>query len=393
MIRHKNISNTTYPLVKRHGIFRRELSLWQAVALIVSGTIGAGVLGIPYAVAKVGLIPGIIYIAVMGVVMMMLNLLLAEVSNYTTKDAQLVGIAEKYLGQSAKWFMSVLFYASLVGALVIYIIGEGNALTALFGGHPFIWSIVFFSFMSFLILGGLKTIKTVELVLTVAILVVILIIAGWAAPHIQPAAWGYIDLSALLFPYGIILFAFHGTNAIPEARLLLKRKPRTFQKAIVLAAAITMVSYVLFAFIVVSVTGVNTTEVATVGLGEVIGPSMIFFGNLFAVLAMGTSYLLIGLSMRDSLHWDLHVKKTAATLLTLFIPLAIFFLGAKQFIGVMDFVGGVFMSLEAIMLLIIYLVVYKKLRLKHPGVRLVVVYILGAIFTFGAVQSIIHAFI
>ncbi|MBT3817470.1 MAG: hypothetical protein HOE80_02615 [Candidatus Magasanikbacteria bacterium] len=392
MFRHKHIQASEHPLVKHRGIFHRELSLWQAVALIVSGTIGAGVLGIPYAVAKVGLIPGIIYIIVLGLLMMGLNLLLADITNYTTKNAQLTGLAEKYLGKKAKWLMTVLFYSTLVGAQVIYLIGEGDALTAMLGGSPFLWSIVFFSVTTFIILLGLKGIKTIEFVLMFCILFVVLLIAGWAAPYMSTESLGFINMSAILFPYGVILFAFHGTNAIPEARLLLKNKPKLFRKSVILAAAIVIITYTLFACIVVSVTGVHTTEIATIGLGEKIGPIMILFGNIFAVLAMATSYLLIGLSMRDALHWDFRVSKTLATTLTISVPLLIFLAGATHFIRVMDFVGGVFVSLEGILLLFIYLEVLKKMRLK-VGRRLWFVILLFIVFSFGAIYSIAELFL
>jgi len=51
-------------LVQHQGIFRRRLTMFEGVALIVSATIGAGVLGLPYAISKVGLLIGLVILLV-----------------------------------------------------------------------------------------------------------------------------------------------------------------------------------------------------------------------------------------------------------------------------------------------------------------------------------------
>ena len=70
-------------VVSLKGIFRKRLTLFQSVALITGGTIGAGVLSIPYAVSKVGLTIGLFYIVSLGLLMIGLNLLLGEVVSET----------------------------------------------------------------------------------------------------------------------------------------------------------------------------------------------------------------------------------------------------------------------------------------------------------------------
>ena len=78
------------------GIFRKQLTLWEGVALVLSGTIGAGVLAIPYAVSRVGLLIGFVYILTIGLLMMTLNLLLGEIAARTKGDVQLAGLAKRY---------------------------------------------------------------------------------------------------------------------------------------------------------------------------------------------------------------------------------------------------------------------------------------------------------
>ena len=343
-----------HELAQHHGVFRRQLSLWEAVGLIVSGTVGAGVLAIPYVVAQVGILIGLAYIVGIGFMMMGFHLLLGQITAKTEEPLHLVGLAGKYLGKDGKFLMGLVFYSMLIGAMVIYIIGEGQALAALFNGSPFTWSLLFFAFASILILFGLHTVKTIEVVLVFSILTVVLLIAAWSAPHVTFENISYISLATVFLPYGVLLFAFHGAAAIPEAHSLLKERHAMFKKAIIYATLITMAIYAVFAFMVVGVTGPETTEVASIGLGEVIGPRMVLFGNLFAALAMGTSFLLIGVALSDSLQWDFKVPRFFSLTIATIVPLLIFLFGVRGFVNAIEIVGGVLISIEMLLVLAIY---------------------------------------
>ena len=97
-----------HPVVSHLGVFRQQIPLWQGIVLLLGGLIGAGILGIPYAVARVGLLVGIIYIIVLGLLLMGLNLMIGEIAVRTKEPLQLVGFAGKYLGKPGKYLMSVL---------------------------------------------------------------------------------------------------------------------------------------------------------------------------------------------------------------------------------------------------------------------------------------------
>ncbi|MFH1789995.1 MAG: aromatic amino acid transport family protein [bacterium] len=355
----QNISNL--PLVKHNGIFHRQISMFQGVSLIVGLTIGAGVLGVPYAIAQVGMVIGIIYIIGLGILMIGLNLMIGEITVRTRGNLQMVGLARKYLGSIGEVAMTVLKYVSAAGVMVVYIIGEGQILSSLFNGSAYAWSLIFFFLGTLLILIGMKTIKTVDFFLSLGILLIVVLIAVVSAPYLTIVNYKYFDLANLFLPYGVILFAYHGAPAVIEAHSILANRNATFKLTIIISGIISIVTYCLFAFVVLGATGINTTEIATIGLGKAIGPSMLIFGNVFAILAMATSYLTMGQSMRDSLAWDYKIPGKIAALMTCMVPLVIFLLGLKQFILAINIVGGVFISLEMLMVILIYW------RAKHLG--------------------------
>lgn len=185
-------------LSKHVGIWRKEMSLWEGVALITSGTIGAGLLAIPYAVSQVGISIGLLYIFGIGILMIGLNLLIGEISIRTKENFQLPGLAKKYLGNWAGKFMTGIIYSMLFGVQLVYIIGTGESLEALFGGNPVMWSLVFFALAALPIIVGLRTVKVVEVVLMVLILSVVLIISSTASSYIKIQHFSHVNLASLL---------------------------------------------------------------------------------------------------------------------------------------------------------------------------------------------------
>jgi len=352
-------------LVYTQGIFHRRLTLWQGIALIVSSTIGAGVLGLPYAIAQSGVMIGVLYIVVLGFCMIMFNLMIGRVVSGISKPIQLTGLARTYLGAWGGYLMTAIVYLMLTGVLVIYLIGQGQALSTLFGGSPFVWTLGFFVVGSLLIMIGMRTIKVVELVLMIGVLGVVFLIFLASAPHVEIANMTYHNLIGMFVPYGVVLFAFHSATSIPEAYTIMQKDTKTFKRAIIYSGLIVMVVYACFAVLVVGVMGSETTEIATIGLESFIGRKAFILGNAFAVLAMGTSFLITGLALRDSLVWDYRIKSSLATVLVCVVPLLIFGLGMRSFIGMIELVGGVLISIELFLIILIYWIAYRRGDLRR----------------------------
>jgi len=114
------------PNVLHHGVFKPVATVTEAVFMITGMTIGAGVLGIPYVVAQVGLKAGLLYIFGLGIVMLFLNLMIGEIAVRTRENLQLPGYAGKYLGTWAKFLLTFTVVLSSTGALLAYVVGEGR---------------------------------------------------------------------------------------------------------------------------------------------------------------------------------------------------------------------------------------------------------------------------
>lgn len=333
---------------------KKQLSLYESTALIISGTVGAGVLGIPFVVAKVGIIVGLIYVVLFGFLMIGLNLLVGEVLSKLKVNLQLVGLAKKYLGRTGEYLMSALVYSMAFGVLVVYIIGEGQALSTIFGGGEFLWSILFFIIATFLIFIGINLIKKVEIITSLGLVLVVILIVALNFSHFEAQNLFYLDWKYIFLPYGVLLFAYSGLATIPEAKSIIKGDKKILKKAIIFAGLINIFIYSLFTFVVVGVTGLGTTEVATIGLGNKVGPIMLILGNVFAVIAMGNSFVLTGLALKDSFVWDFGVSKFWSSFFVFLVPITLFLVGVRGFIKTIDVIGGVFLSSQMLLVLLIY---------------------------------------
>jgi amino acid permease len=356
--------NDHHSLAPHDGIFRRRITLAEAVALIMSGAIGAGVLGIPYAIAQVGVPAGIIAILVVGALTLAHNLTIGDIAIRAKVPLQLPGLAERFAGPIGKWLMVINMYTLLIGSLMVYIIGEGQTLSTLFGGTPFAWSVIFFVVATLFVFVGLRTVKIVELIFTLAILGVVILITFFSLPHITLPNLGYSDLAELFFPYGVLLFAFHSARSIPEAHSTLISSESSLKPAIWWAGIFVTFIYLIFAIVVVGVTGAETTEIATIGLGKVLGDGVFMLGNIFAALAMGTSFLMSGVSLRDSLAWDFKIHSALAAVLVCGIPFVLFLLGLRGFIEAIDLLGGIFITTEIVLMAAIGLRAKRELRFR-----------------------------
>ena len=352
---------TRHSSTVHNGWILRRLPYLEGTALILSGTIGAGILGIPFVISQVGVGIGLICIILIGFLTFGLNLLIAEIACSTKRPLQLVGLAREYLGRPGEIIMGIIMYSMLFGTLLIYLIGEGDTLAALFGGDPAGWALAFFLLATAFVVVGMKTIKIVEMILLFGIFLVVALIAGLGFPHVQFSNLTSAMPANILVLYSVLIFAFHGTTSIPEAHSILNKKVKIFKRSIFTASLVCIILYAIFSLIVVGVTGADTTPIATIGLGFKIGPIAQALANIFAVLTMATGFLMGASAVRDSMKWDFRLPHISAALFVCTIPAVFYFLGVRQFILVMDLVGGIFVSLELLLMIVIYW------RARHLG--------------------------
>lgn len=375
------------PLVFKRG---KMIKQWYATATIVGTIVGAGVLGLPYAISRAGFGVGVIHILVIAALMLILGLYLGEVILRTHGKHQLTGYAERYLGKWGKRLMAFSMVFGIYGALIAYLIGEGEVLAALFGGQPIFYTLIFFIAASSLVYVGVKSVSRSEFILSFIKIIILISLCAMLIPSVktQNLTMATKDFFDLLFPFGVILFAFGGLMAIPEAREVLVRKEKKLKKAIIYAYLIPAIFYILFALVVVGATGAGTTELATIGLG-LIGTKIFIFANVFAVLTLATPYLTLGLALQEMYEYDYKLKRPLAFLLSCVLPFALFLAGVRSFINTIAITGVIGIGLGGVLVVLMFWKAKKNYE-REPeytlrkntwlGALLIAIILLGAAF-------------
>lgn len=379
-----------------------EKRLYIAIATLIGTTIGAGILGIPYVIAKVGLFTGLLVILGIGLAVMAINLYMGEVVLRTKGNHQLPGYASKYLGRWGKGLMMFSMVFGVYGALIAYTIGEGEAIRSVVnGGSPVLYSLLFLLVAIAIVFLGIKTMGRSELFSNIILLMVVVLIVIFSIPRINANNLTGFNISKILIPYGVILFAFMASPAIPEMKEELEREKGKLKKAIIIGSFIPLVVYIIFAIVVVGVVGINgfnlleeNERVATVALGIYSGRTMTVFANLFAVLTMSTSFFALGVALKEMYQYDYRLNKKLSSLLVFIIPFSVFFIDAlvadiTNFMQALEVAGAVSGGIGSGLIVLMFWKA-KKIGDRKPeyslkknsliGGLLILVFVLGIIY-------------
>ena len=334
---------------------------------MVGTIVGAGIFGIPYVIAKSGVIPSIFYFLLLGVLIMLLHLFFGEVCLRTSGKHRLVGYAEIYLGSWGKFFASITLFFVLVGTLLAYLILVGHFGKIILQGFSHIPSlnaglfvpVVFSAIAFFLVFAGRQLIAKIEFFTNVAFVAALGALAVFALPHLGNFTLPLIDISEpanLFLPFGVLLFALVGFEAIPEVMSFLRDRGANTKlyNVIVVSGLVSMLFLFLFAALVLLVSGQLTTEDAFSGLVPFVGGSVVFWGALIGLVVIADSFLVIGNYLKNSLRHDFRVPTIPAAILAIGVPLLLFLLGFREFIQVISVVGGMIGALEGILIVLIF---------------------------------------
>lgn len=317
-------------------------------------------------------------------------LFMGEIVSRTSATYQIPGYVGLYLGPKAKLVQTIVLLFAISGALLAYMIAQGSILSALFGGVDWVWSLAFYAVFAFLIWRGTNTVKQVELWMVLGFIMIVLTLFGLVQGQIDTANLLAFDWSKMLLPYGVILFACYGITSIPQAHEILGKNDnkKHFKKTIIYAGLIPLVLYALFALAVVGVMGENTTSIATVGLGEALGPNVWLVGNLFAFMAMSTSFLALGWAAQQIYHRDLSLSNHLAFIAAFTVPLLVWLWGVRDFVGILGVIGAIGTGVTGILVVFTLWKARQKSRrkpiyslpnwmVKYGGLVLVILFAIG----------------
>jgi len=358
----------------------------------LSGTIiGVGLFSLPYLTLKVGFWVILGYFLVLGTLVILVHQFFGELALKTPDFKRLPGFAKFHLGNWGEKVAYISTILGIFGAILAYLIVGGEFLTELLspilGGGNLFWTIIYFLAGAILIFLGIKAISKIEFLgLILFFLALILIfLRGKYLINIENLflvrSWE-LGIKNWFLPYGPILFSLWGANLIPEIEEMLGEKKHLLKKIIPISILIPIFAYLFFVYLILGITGSQTTESALVGLRNFLSPGLVSLGLFFGVLTTFTSFIALGLTLKNVLRYDLKAGKNLAWLITCFSPLILFLIGVKQFIPIIAFVGATMLGIDGILILLMY----QKIKPE----RKLLVLPLALIFLGGIIYEIIY---
>ena len=368
----------------------------KAVATLTGTTIGAGVLAIPYAVYIAGYWVGVLYLIILGIVMIVLSLMLGEVVLRTKKNLHIPEIIKLYLGKKGYIVALTALFILIYGAMAAYIRGAGDIMNHIIPAQSFNWSIVFFAIVTYFIIKGLKFVSQWNIIFVSGMVLIIITIwlkviysqdIDWTQFNLQPTN----TLTQLAQPYGVILFSYFGIIAIPHIKTILGKKSEQMESVITLGILIPILLYSVFVSLVIGVAGKDITPLAIISLGEKLGSQVLIITSIFAIIAMMTSFIAMGLSMIESYMCFGKLKRNVAIILTTFPPMALLVFDWARFDTIIQYVGGIGVSVISILIVLTFWrakykgevpPAYSLGHFKWGGIIMIIIFTLGAISLF-----------
>ncbi|MEK7077313.1 MAG: hypothetical protein AAB967_03730, partial [Patescibacteria group bacterium] len=275
-----------------------------------------------------------------------------------------------------------IIVGGLVFALVVYLILGARFVTMLIPGLDSTIALLgFWAISSAPVVLRVRRIAGAELLgafVMAAIIIFIFLSSDGSAPPAPPGT----TLETLFFSFGPILFALAGWTAVePIYDLGRGGAPRSPLLVLFSGTAIAAALYLAFVFGIFghapqitpdTVSGLSGWPAYRVGLLAALG--------LFAIW---TSYVPIGLEIRNALETDLGWRRRASLLFVFAAPLALVALGFNNFFRAVGVAGGVFLGLQYVLIL---LVAWRALKAKPLLTALIGA--LAAVFLLGAVYEI-----
>ncbi len=365
-------------------------NFFLAVGMIAGTAIGAGIFSLPYIFNKLGMLTGLFYLVVFALIYYLVHWQYAQVLQSSSKEHHFSYFAKKYLSKFWEKIASVTVICGLIFSLTIYLILSRTFAGLIFGETGVIVIIVFWVLSSVLIFSRSALIGWAEIIggLGIVFITLLILIGGGDGQKVILPAVRQIGFWEALLPFGPLLFAFSSRAAVSKVvgfyRSLSKRKRFPLKKAILWGTLLPVFVYLIFILGVLRlVPGVSPD---TLGSLEVLPQGILLMIGVIGLLALWTSYFVIGSNIYDILRFDILKKNRLAGIITLLAPLGLYFLGFKNFMAAVLITGGLFLALESIFVTTMWL------KMKDGGVAFVRVLPLYLVFLLAIVYQILGIF-
>ena len=276
----------------------KRLSLVEAVMMLVGGNVGAAILSLPYAARASGYLGAVTVAVITTVFSAISHLYIVEIMLRTKSPGQLVGLVRTYMFDSRHGKLYLLLVSSLTIGLVIpsltaYVIGGGAIISSLLALPAWAGHLLFLLPGAAVVWLGLEAAGLAQGVSSIAMMSVLLLFAGISMRHpsFDPARLARFSAKPLAAALPVGIFTSMSQSLVPEIVRGLAHDPRSAPTAIKWGLGINLLFLLIFPMAIFGLQDPGEiSEVVTISWGQALGPAIYFAVNLFALLALLTSF-------------------------------------------------------------------------------------------------------
>jgi amino acid permease len=328
--------------------------LLLGVGFLSGSVIGAGVFALPYVFYHSGWLISSFYVVVFTTIVIISHIMYAEVVEATPGEHRLVGFSRIYLGKFLELVATIVSPIGLLFMLTIYLVlGEKFILLIAPNSHSLFAFILIWLLGTMVIFWKTSQLAIAELIGTVSIAAIMFLIFGYGVRNLSgifnmPMA----NWSLLFLPYGAVLFSLWGRTAIPPLVRFFRdsNQIKLINPSIILGALVPGVLYTLFIIGAINLTAPDVAESSVSGLAAALPVGAVWIIGILGLLAILTSYAVIGKNIHQTVIFDVKQKPWVGAAIVGLVPLSLYFLGFKSFISLISVVGGVFLSIEGLLI-------------------------------------------
>lgn len=337
----------------------KKLTTAEVIWIIVGCGIGSGSLGTAYGARLAGFPVITFWLIVSGILTTFSMLYVAETALRTRTLMQLPGLAEKYVGKGGKFFIFLAVAINSVSCLIAYFNGSGSILNGLLGVPNWVGTLMFLVPAALVLWFGLKAVGMASKYMSAGM--VILVVVLTAASLISKDA----DMSRLFISnwtyaipvFNIAAFSYIGQYLVPDLARGLSHDPKKLAPAIIVGMLITGSLLTLIPLGVFAIAPAeDITQVATIAWGSALGTWAFVTANIYALVAMLTSFWPISETLLTStvdffkLKSDTDVKtRLPIFIIIIAVPLFLTLSGLVGFVDAIYFSGTFAAAIMAIM--------------------------------------------
>jgi amino acid permease len=351
-------------------------NIFLEISLLFATTVGAGMFSLPYVFSKAGFLIGVFYLVLFTVIIVNIHYFYFQVLEKTKdKKEGLIGLMKTYFGAAGEKSAFLIIVGGLVLTLVIYLVLGEIFLKILFPDN--LWGLwLFWILASLPIFLKLKSLEKTEFLGTILIIALVLYLAAATKFDFGNYNFSALNWNNSFLPFGALLFSLAGWTAVEP--IFTKEKERKSAPIKFIFAGGTILAAVVYLIFILTI--LNLKVAGSEVLAGLLSPGLQIaaFLGLFLIL---TSYWPIGLEIKNGLEKDLKWPALLGGLTVLFIPLILYFLGLRNFLPLIGLAGGVFLSSQYFLII---LIVKKVLSLNFWQKILInfssLIFVLGAIY-------------